>query len=152
MRHETQSKTRIMAQPGPFTSQKSKLSQAMQKIHRQNPAHPGTGAPHTLYASQMRSWNMNSLRDLNPLTYRHTMEQQTLESGLRTISSTYIWLEEMISTPLNIYPLSLKGQLGTGLKAFPKTQSEVGKSSRTLSEQTFKGPTSVPRMLTTSVT
>src|SRR3954463_530697 len=80
------------------------------------------------------------------------MEQQTLESGLRTISSTYIWLEEMISTPLNIYPLSLKGQLGTGLKAFPKTQLEVGKSSRTLSEQTFKGPMSVPRMQTISVT
>src|SRR3954464_14197069 len=61
MRHATQSKTRIMAQPGPFTGQESKLSQAMQKIHRQNPAHPDTGVPHTLYASQMRSWNMNSL-------------------------------------------------------------------------------------------
>src|SRR3954465_580510 len=72
------------------------------------------------------------------------MERQTPESGSRIISSTYIWLEEMILTPLNIYPLSLKGQPGTGLKAFPKTQLEVGKSSKTLSEQIFKGPTSVP--------
>src|SRR3954464_4030160 len=99
MRHATQLKTRIMAQPGPFTGQESKLSQAMQKSHHQNPAHPNTGAPHTPYVSPMRSWNMNFQRDSNPLTERRTMEQQTLEFGSRITSSTYIWLEEMISTP-----------------------------------------------------
>ena len=45
-------------------------------------------------------------------------------------------------------PLSLKGQPGIGSKAFLKTQSEVGKSSRTLSEEIFKGLMSDPRMRT----
>src|SRR3954466_13140400 len=80
------------------------------------------------------------------------MEQRTLESGSRITSSTYIWLEEMTSTPSNIYPSSLKYQPSIGLKAFLKTQLEVGRSSRMLSEQIFKGPMSALRMQTISVT
>src|SRR3954465_3432202 len=79
-------------------------------------------------------------------------EQWTLESGSRITSSTYIWLEEMTSTPSNIYPSSLKDRPDIGLKAFLKTQLEVGRSSRTLSEQIFKGPMSALRMQTISVT
>ena len=45
-------------------------------------------------------------------------------------------------------PLKLKGLARHGSKAFLKTQSEVGKSSRTLSKQIFKGPMSDLRMQT----
>ena len=45
-------------------------------------------------------------------------------------------------------PSSSKGQLGTGLKASPKTLSEAGKSSKTLFGQTFKGLMSGLRMQT----
>ena len=67
------------------------------------------------------------------------MEQQTLGVGLRTISFTSIWLEEMISTPSNTYPSSSKGQLVTASKASPKAPLEVGKSSKMLFGQIFKG-------------
>ena len=67
------------------------------------------------------------------------MEQQTLGSGLSTISSISIWLEEMTSMPLSTYPSNSKGQLGTGLGASPKAPLEAGKSSKMLFGQIFKG-------------
>ena len=67
------------------------------------------------------------------------MEQQTLGSGLRTTSSTSIWLEETISMPSCTYPSSSKGQLGTGLKASLKTPLAAGKSSKTPFRANFQG-------------
>ena len=59
--------------------------------------------------------------------------------GLRITSSISIWLEEMISMPSSTYHSSSKGQLGTGLKASPKTPLEAGKSSKTRFRKIFKG-------------
>src|SRR4051812_4962435 len=53
---------------GPARSIYGPRKQAMQKIDHQNSAHPNTGAPHTPYASPMRSWNLNFQRDSNPST------------------------------------------------------------------------------------
>ena len=72
-------------------------------------------------------------------------------SGLRTISSISIWLEEMISTPLSIYPSNSKGHLGTSLKASPKAPLEAGKSSKMLFRQIFKGLISDLQMWTIKV-
>ena len=58
---------------------------------------------------------------------------------MRTISSISIWLEEMISTPLSIYPSSSKGHPVASLKASPKAPLEVGKSLKTPFGQIFKG-------------
>ena len=68
--------------------------------------------------------------------------------GLSTTSFTSIWLEEMISTPSNIYPSISNGPLGTDLKASPKAPLEAGKSSKTPFGQIFKGLMSDLRMCT----
>ena len=67
------------------------------------------------------------------------MAQQILRSGSRTISFISTRLVEMISTPSSTYSSSSKGQLGTGLKASPKTPLEARKSSKTPFRQNFQG-------------
>ena len=69
-----------------------------------------------------------------------------------------VWIEDFILHihmargddlhAIKYLPLKLKGQPDIGSKAFLKTQSEVGKSSRTLSGLIFKEPMSDLRTLT----
>ena len=69
-----------------------------------------------------------------------------------------VWIEDFILHihmargddlhAIKYLPLKLKEPAGIGLKAFPKTPLEVGKSSRMLFGQIFKGPMSVLRMQT----
>ena len=60
---------------------------------------PDIEAPHTLSASQMKYWIMNSPRGSSPSILNHTTEQPIPQYGSRISFSTYIWLEETTSTP-----------------------------------------------------
>ena len=66
------------------------------------------------------------------------MEPQILQYGLKTLFSIFTWPAVMIFMPSNIYPSNSKGQLGTGLKAYPKAPLEARKSSKTLFKPIFK--------------
>ena len=59
------------------------------------------GVPHTLSASQMKYWIMNSPRGSNPSILNHTTAQPIPQYGSRILFSISIWLEEMTSTPSN---------------------------------------------------
>lgn len=139
--HQTTGPTRSIYGP----RKQAPLSNATQKIseHRGTPIYRGAAHPLCFTDEVLDHEFPVGFKPVNIEAY-----DGTTDPG--------VWIEDYILHihmargddlhAIKYLPLKLKGPPGIGLKAFPKTPWEVGKRSRMLSEQIFKGPMSDLRM------